>query len=110
MKRTAKDANGAGKEAFKADVRRWAAKIGVKPSGVYIQRMTRKWASCSPKGRLCFATSLLTEPAAVREAAIVHELLHLIVPNHGKLFKSMLRAYLPNAEKVLGSECQASER
>ena len=26
----------------------------------------------------------------------VHELLHLKVPNHGKLFKSLLRAYLPN--------------
>jgi predicted metal-dependent hydrolase len=29
---------------------------------------------------------------------IVHELLHLKVRNHGKLFKSLLRAYLPNYE------------
>jgi len=32
---------------------------------------------------------------------MVHELLHLIVPNHGKLFKSMMRAYLPGWEKAL---------
>jgi len=26
---------------------------------------------------------------------ILHELLHLKIPNHGKLFRSLLRAYLP---------------
>jgi len=30
---------------------------------------------------------------------IVHELLHLLVPNHGKLFKSLMNAYLPGWEK-----------
>jgi hypothetical protein len=30
---------------------------------------------------------------------IVHELLHLIAPNHGKVFKSFLLAYLPDWEK-----------
>ena len=29
------------------------------------------------------------------EFVIVHELLHLRVPNHGKLFKSLLSAYVP---------------
>jgi predicted metal-dependent hydrolase len=104
MKRAPEDAHGEDKEAFRAEVRRWAEKIRVKPSGVYVQRMTRKRASCSSKGRLCFASSLLKEPAPVREAAIVHELIHLIVPNHGKLFKSMLRAYLPGGEKTLSGE------
>jgi len=104
MKRTTDAGHGADKTAFRAEVRRWAEKIGVKPSGVYVQRMTRKRASCSSKGRICFAASLLKEPAPVREAAIVHELIHLIVPNHGKLFKSMLRAYLPEGEKTLSQE------
>jgi hypothetical protein len=35
-----------------------------------------------------------------REVVIVHELLHLLVPNHGKLFKSLLNAYLPGWEKA----------
>jgi predicted metal-dependent hydrolase len=38
---------------------------------------------------------LLTEPADFREYVIVHELLDLQVPNHGKLFKSLLSAFLP---------------
>jgi predicted metal-dependent hydrolase len=31
---------------------------------------------------------------------IVHELLHLRVHNHGKLFKSLLSAYLPRWEEA----------
>ena len=38
--------------------------------------------------------ALLMQPAKFRREAIVHELLHLKVPNHGKLFRSLLRAYL----------------
>lgn len=37
---------------------------------------------------------LLRQPASFRAEAIVHELLHLKVPNHGPLFRSLLRAYL----------------
>ena len=56
--------------------------------------MTRKWGSCSTAGRVTFALDLLAEPYPSRKACIVHELLHLRVPNHGKLFKSLLKAYL----------------
>ncbi|MBI3325699.1 MAG: M48 family metallopeptidase [Nitrospinae bacterium] len=86
--------------ALKADVRVWASRIGVKPKRIQIQRMTRKWASCSPAGRVCFSSDLLLEGAAFQEVVIVHELLHLLVPNHGKLFKSLLNAYLPSREAV----------
>lgn len=87
--------NGAAAEAFKADVNRWAAKIGVCPIRLHIQRMTTKWASCSTAGRVCFSADLLGKDSAFQEYVIVHELLHLLVPNHGKLFKSLLVAYLP---------------
>jgi len=85
---------------FKAQVEGWAAAIGVRPTRVQIQRMTTKWASCSTSGRICFSSDLLRENAAFRELVVVHELLHLRVPNHGKLFKSLLSAYLPGWEKV----------
>jgi predicted metal-dependent hydrolase len=41
--------------------------------------------------------------APFREYVIVHELLHLKVPNHGKLFKTLLRAYLPDCESIRAS-------
>ena len=42
-------------------------------------------------------TKLLHQPANFRVEAVVHELLHLKVPNHGKLFKALLRAYLASS-------------
>jgi predicted metal-dependent hydrolase len=59
--------------------------------------MKRKWASCSSAGCLTFDVALLRQPAGFRAAVIVHELLHLKVPNHGRLFRSLLRAYLARA-------------
>ena len=86
-------------EALKGEVKRWASTIGVKPERVQIQRMTTKWASCSTSGRICLSTDLLREDTGFQEVVIVHELLHLRVPNHGKLFKSLMNAYLPNWEE-----------
>ena len=89
------------KEQFKAEIARWAAIMKVKPAQICVQRMTQKWASCSGKGRVCFSIDLLQEPRAFQEFVIVHELLHLQVPNHGKLFKSLMNAYLPGWEVIL---------
>lgn len=87
-------------KTLKGRVNRWASKIGVSPSRVQIQRMTTKWASCSPNGRICLSQDLLREDTAFQQVVIVHELLHLRVHNHGKLFKSLMSAYLPGWEKV----------
>lgn len=57
-------------------------------------RRNRRSASCSSKGRLTFDLELLKQPAAFRAEVIVHELLHLRIPNHGPLFKAMVEAYL----------------
>ena len=46
------------------------------------------------RGRLTFDADLLRQPATFRREAIGHELLHLKVPNHGPLFKALLKAYL----------------
>ncbi len=86
--------------ALKAQVAEWAVKIRVKPRQVRLQAMRRKWASCSTAGTVSFSLDLLTQPPAFREYVIVHELLHLKVPNHGKLFKTLLRAYLPDYESI----------
>jgi len=81
-------------EEFKADVRVWAEEIGVAPREIHIRKMKRKWASCSSRGRLTFDASLLDETNEVRSRTILHELLHLKYPNHGRLFNILLNIYL----------------
>ena len=91
---------------FKKEVRSWAEDIGVKPKEIHVREMRRKWASCSAKGRLTFSYALLGQPEEERATAIAHELLHLRYPNHNKMFKSILTAYLskngisPNKNKL----------
>lgn len=91
-------------EVLKAEVTTWAGRIGVAPVRVTVRPMKRKWGSCSREGRLTFDTDLLRQPAEFRREVIVHELLHLKVPNHGKLFKALLKTYLASAETTSFSE------
>jgi len=84
-------------DLFRAEVAAWARRIGVEPREIRIRPLKRKWASCSSRGRLTFATDLLFQPAEMRRRVIVHELLHLKIPNHGPLFRALEKAYLAEA-------------
>ena len=88
------------REEFKARVLEWAAKLGVKASALYVRPMCRKWASCSTAGTFSFNDELLGLDRELGEYVIVHELLHFNVPNHGKLWKSLMRAHLGDYEKL----------
>ena len=80
---------------FRERVETWAVKLRVKPKQVRLQKMARKWASCSTLGWVTFSEDLLSQPDEFQDYVIVHELLHLRgVRNHGKLFKSLVKAYL----------------
>ena len=63
---------------------------------IHMRAMGSKWASMSTTGRLTLNAELLSLPPLLAEYVVVHELVHLLVPNHGKLFKSFLAAYLPD--------------
>jgi len=85
-------------EVFKSEVAAWAKRIGVEPHSIVVRPMKRKWASCSSKGNLSFDIALLRQPAEFRRKAIVHELLHLKVPNHGPMFRALERVYLGDVD------------
>ena len=94
-----------GRDEFRSQIEKWAETIGVRPKVVTIRDMTQKWASCSTAGRLTFNSDLLEETPEFGEYVIVHELLHLRIPHHGKLFQSFLKAYLPKWSKTDGFHC-----
>ena len=86
-------------EDLKNAVRGWADRMGVEVREVHLRDMRRKWASISTSGRLTLNTDLLDLPEALGEFVIVHELVHLLAPNHGRVFKSFMSAYLPDWEE-----------
>lgn len=87
------------KAEFRGRVLEWADKLGVKPQALALRPMRNKWASCSTAGNLNFNVELLAMDREVADYVIVHELLHFSIPNHGKLWKSLMRAYLGNYEE-----------
>src|SRR6266403_826680 len=86
-------------EELRWAVRHWAARIGVKAPQIHMREMRRKWASISSVGRLTLNTELIGLPKELGEFVIVHELVHRLAPNHGRVFKSFMHAYLPDWEK-----------
>lgn len=82
------------KTDFKRKVQHWADKLDIQVTSISIRAMKNKWASCSTNGRLNFDTSLLKLRPDLQDYVIVHELLHFRVPNHGKLWKALMMAYL----------------
>jgi predicted metal-dependent hydrolase len=86
------------REEFKARVLEWARKLEVGAHSIYIRPMSRKWASCSTEGTLSFNDELLEMDRDLGDYVIVHELLHFSAPNHGKLWKSLMRAHLGEYE------------
>lgn len=82
------------KSELKQEVDDWAREIGISFNEIHVRAMKRKLASCSSKGRLTFDSSLLEEPKEFRSEVIVHELTHLRIPNHGKMFKAVMKSYL----------------
>jgi predicted metal-dependent hydrolase len=85
-----------GADALRWAARHWATRMGVRVAEIHLRQMTTKWASMSGRGRLTLNTDLLALKKELGEYVIVHELVHLLAPNHGKLFKSFLFAYLPD--------------
>ena len=75
---------------------RWAIKLRVTPRVVRVQLMTRKWGSCSTAGTVSLAIDLSDEQERFQDFVIVHELLHLKVQNHGRLFKALMSLHVPN--------------
>lgn len=88
------------KKVFKARVRSWASKLAVNVVWLGVRPMRSKWASCSTAGHLNFSDELLGLEQELWDYVIVHELLHFSVPNHGKLWKALMRAHLGDHEKL----------
>lgn len=83
-------------EALRKRVETWALQLAVQTPRIRIQHMSRKWGSCSTSGTITLASDLAEQGAEFQDFVIVHELLHFRVPNHGKLFKALMTAHLPN--------------
>ena len=63
--------------------------------------MKTQWGSCTKKSRiLLFNLGLARVPKECIEYVVVHELTHLTVPSHNRIFESLMTERLPRWREI----------
>ena len=70
-----------------------------RPTSLRIQRMTSRWGSMSPGGRLLLNPDLVRAPIDSIDYVITHELCHLAAPNHSRAFYDLQARVMPDWER-----------
>lgn len=77
-------------------VTRHAQAMGVSPTAIRYRALTSCWGSCNTRtGAITFSAYLLLLPDWCVEHVVVHELAHLLVPNHGPQFHALMDKFFP---------------
>ncbi|MCY1217185.1 hypothetical protein D9M72_290870 [compost metagenome] len=71
-------------------------RLRVNPRVIRVRDMRHKWGSCSSAGTL--ASDLASQDSDFQDFVLVHELLHLRVSTHGRLFKASWVLTYPDGE------------
>lgn len=82
-------------ERFRAIAPRFV-RLGCKPPMPILRSMPRRWGSFSSAGRILLNPNLIRAPVACIDYVIVHELIHLIHPNHSPDFYDLLDTLMPD--------------
>jgi len=69
------------------------------PPTLRLQKMTKQWGSCSPRGQVLLNPDLIKAPRECIDYVILHELCHLKEHNHSKRFYRLLGDAMPNWEE-----------
>ncbi len=78
-------------------VAEWEQILGVKVTTLAYRNMKSRWGSCQPAtGRVCINVRLALYPPECLEYVVVHELCHLLEPNHDAGFKKLLGKVMPD--------------
>ena len=73
-------------ERLQDKTHRYAQQIGVSPAGVSVRNFRSRWGSCDKQGQVVFNWNIIKAPHSVVDYVVIHELCHLMHPNHSKDF------------------------
>lgn len=79
-----------------------AEQSGTRYADVAIKNQRTRWGSCSASGRISLNCKLLFLPRDLVHYVLLHELCHLLEPNHSERFWVRLRNFEPAADSLHG--------
>jgi len=71
-----------------------------KPNRIYVMGQRTKWGNCSGLGNLSFNWRLIMAPDYVLRYIVIHEMVHLAVPDHSRKFWLTVQSLCPDAERA----------
>lgn len=84
------------RETIEETIDSYADDMGVSYDRLEIRNQRTKWGSCSSSGTLGINWRLIMAPPRILEYVVIHELAHLLEPNHTKKFWQVVGEYDPN--------------
>ena len=79
----------------------WSKKSNIIYNSVKVRDAKTKYGSCTPKTKaLHFSSRLVMLKEEAIDAIIVHELCHIVHPNHSKDFYNLVESYIPNYKEI----------
>ncbi|WP_425603716.1 M48 family metallopeptidase [Coraliomargarita parva] len=77
-----------------------ATEMGVDFSRIWVRDLRYRWGSCTPRGTLSFNWRIIQAPMIVVDYLIVHELAHVLEPNHSQDFWNIVAVHVPSWQKA----------
>jgi predicted metal-dependent hydrolase len=79
-----------------------AHEMGLRYTRIWVRDLKYRWGSCSPGGTLSFNWRIIQAPTVVIDYLIVHELAHVLEPNHSEDFWNIVAVHVPGWKKARG--------
>jgi predicted metal-dependent hydrolase len=70
------------------------------PGPVNVRKMKRRWGTCHSNGAIWFNRELIKKEQDLIDYVIIHELCHLVHPNHGKEYYALLGRIIPDFREI----------
>ena len=86
-------------EILKARTAELAQQMRVQTSGITVKNYNSKWGSCAANNKISYNWRIIMAPDCVVDYLIVHELCHILEPNHSKNFWHLVGTYCEDFKK-----------
>lgn len=87
-------------EVLTPRVHLWESRMGLHVQSIAYTSARRRWGSMSADGRLRLNAALMHCPRELCDYVIVHELTHIVHPDHSPAFHALVRSVLPGADAL----------
>ncbi len=77
----------------------FAPLVGVEPSALKVRFYKSRWGCCTNRGEVTYNWQLIYMPLDIIDYVVVHELCHILEPNHSKKFWSEVERVIPERKE-----------